>query len=80
MAILPDNRKVLEVLGYERVLVELLKPKSDAFGSDGRLQAAEWISEQERRQRRIILAIACLSFMAAALGAWPVVREWLAAL
>ena len=80
MPITPENRKALKKLGYQRVLIELLKPMSDAFSSDGRLQAAEWISEQERKQRRIILVIACLSFIAATIGAWPVVKGWVAAL
>jgi hypothetical protein len=36
---------------------------SDAFSAGGRLQAAEWVSEQERKQRRTILVIAILSFV-----------------
>jgi hypothetical protein len=80
MTITPETRKALKELGYERVLIELHKPMSDAFSSEGRLQAAEWIGEQERKQKGIILVIACLSLIAATFGAWPVVRGWLAAL
>jgi hypothetical protein len=52
MAITPENRKALKKLGYQQVLILLLNPMSDAFTPEGRLQAQEWISEQERDQRR----------------------------
>jgi hypothetical protein len=85
MAITRENRKQFKQLGFERIRLELLFPYGDLF-KDGptRLQAAEWVSEQEGRQRSTLvgtglsgLAIGGLTLIAAAIGAWPVLKGWL---
>jgi hypothetical protein len=87
MTITPDNRKLFESMGVDAVRTDLLR----AFEGNqrippgpGRQQALEWISEQERKQRRretlryrIMVVFTVVAAIAACIAAWPVVKEWL---
>jgi hypothetical protein len=81
MPIAHEDRRLFEKLGFERVRIELLSCGEDAVkGGQAREHARQWISEQERNQRRLFTAIAALTLIAAAIAAWPVVMGWLAAM
>jgi hypothetical protein len=88
MAVTPENRKLFENLGFERVRSELLSGGEDALkGNVVREQARQWISEQERNERRRIviigkagLVIGLLTLVASAIAASPTAIGWIKAL
>lgn len=87
MTITPDNRKLFESMGVDAVRTDLLR----AFEGNqrippgpGRHQALEWLSEQERKQRRretwhywFMFVFTLVAAIAACIAALPIVKEWL---
>jgi hypothetical protein len=87
MTITPDNRKLFESMGVDAVRTDLLR----AFEGNqrippghGRHEAPEWISEQERKQRRretwrywTTVWLMLIAAIAACIAAWPIVKGWL---
>jgi hypothetical protein len=87
MTITPNNRKLFESMGVDAVRTDLLR----AFEGNqrippgpGRHQALEWLSEQERKQRRretlrywITVGLTLVAAIAACIAAWPIVKGWL---
>jgi hypothetical protein len=87
MAITPNNRKLFERLGVDVVRTDLMR----AFEGNARiprgptrLEALEWLSEQEGKQRRretrrywTMVWLALVAAIAACIAAWPIVKGWL---
>ena len=78
MAITSENRRRFKEMGYEMVRLDLLRAFEGGCiieGRDDRHQAGEWVSEQDRKQRRILTWIAALTLIAAAIAAAPVIKH-----
>jgi hypothetical protein len=78
MTITPENRKRFEEMGYEMVRLDLLRSFDGGCVIEGRadrLQAGEWVSEQDRKQKRSVTWIAALTLIAAAIAAAPVIKH-----
>ena len=76
MTITPENRKRFKEWGPEKVRLDLERRIDGGRLIDGRdnlIQAAEWLSEQDRKHRRTIIWIGVLTFIAAAIAAVPVI-------
>jgi hypothetical protein len=77
MTITPENRRRFEEMGYEMVRLDLLRAFEGGCRIQGldRDQAGEWVSEQDRKQRRTATRIAALTLIAAAIAAAPVIKQ-----
>ena len=87
MTVTLNNRKLFESMGVDAVRTDLLR----AFEGNqkippgpGRHQALEWLSEQERKQRRretrrywFMFVFTLVAAGAACIAAWSIVKEWL---
>jgi hypothetical protein len=72
MTITPENRKLFEEWGCEKVRLDLHRCIDGGrliVGRDNLIQAADWLSEQDRKHRRTSIWIGVLTFIAAAIAA-----------
>jgi hypothetical protein len=85
MTITPANRKLFESLGVDVVRTDLLRgfegnvriPRGPA-----RDEAVEWLTEQERKQRKretrrywFMMGLTLVAAIAASIAAWPTIKE-----
>jgi hypothetical protein len=87
MTITPENRKLFDSMGVNAVCTDLqrgFEGNQKVPPGPGRQEALEWISEQERKQRRretlrysIMVVFTVVAAIAACIAAWPIVTEWL---
>jgi hypothetical protein len=87
MTITPENRKLFESMGVDAVRTDLLRGfegNQRIPPGPGRHQALEWLSEQERKQRRretwrywTTVWLMLIAAIAACIAAWPIVKGWL---
>jgi hypothetical protein len=83
MTVTPNNRKLFESIGVDAVRTDLLRAfegNQRIPAGPGRHQALEWLSEQERKQRRretlqywLMFAFTVVAAIAACVAALPVV-------